>query len=112
METQLARGERSRGEWVAALRRRAEAGQESYRLAAVPAEQLWAVLENPEADPSARIGAALTLRIQTGPEPALRQRLAVASRATALPEVRSATEILAGEETEAVAVAKLTRTLR
>lgn len=111
IESQLARGGRSPQEWLAALRREAGEGQQGYRIARVPVDQLWAVLENVDAEPSARIGAAVRLRVQLGLDGESRERLRVAARATALPEVKTAAELLAYDEEEAVAMGRLARVL-
>ena len=62
IETELARGGRSVDAWLRDLSTFGEASGGTYRGAALDTEALWAVLENPVATPSARVGAAIVLR--------------------------------------------------
>lgn len=112
LEARLARGERSADVWLEDLRKQSDPRAASYRVAKVAPDQLWAVLENPDAECSARIGAAVTLRLQTD-DASVRERLRSAASATALPEVRGAAEILAEDENadQEIALARLARTL-
>jgi hypothetical protein len=90
----LTRGDRSTTEWLGATRNRAKPGTEGYRTASLPDEQLWGVLEDPNADPTARVAAAVALRAQAGAErsPDLARRVRVAAGTTAFPQVRIALE--------------------
>lgn len=112
LEARLARGERPATAWLEDLREQSDPQAAGYRVAKVAPDQLWAVLENPDAEYSARIGAAVSLRLQTEGE-GVRERLRVAASATALPEVRTAAEILAEEDdaNDGVALARLARSL-
>lgn len=111
IESQLERGGRSASEWLSALRAAGSGAQQNYRRAELPLEQLWAVVENPDAEPSARIGAGVRLRLQTGADSEARERLRLVARSTALPEVRDATEQLAAEAEEAALLEQLARSL-
>jgi hypothetical protein len=75
---------------------RAAAGGADYRGAALTRDQLWALVEGPEIDASARTAAAQALARTSGPEE--RARLRVAAEQCAAPEVRVAIESLAEEE--------------
>jgi len=111
----LARGERRADEWLASVRDRARGATEGYRVAALPEERLWSVVEDPAADPNARVAAALALRTQAvrGPRVAdVMQRIRVAAGATALPEVRDAFSELADEPDDDRALAKAARVVR
>ncbi len=113
LEARLARGERDAAAWIEDLREQADPRSAGYRVAKVGAEQLWAVLENPDTEYSARIGAAVSLRLQAEGE-GVRERLRIAASTTALPEVRRAAELLAAQEDgdEGPALARLARSLR
>jgi hypothetical protein len=76
----------------------AAAGGADYRGAALTRDQLWALVEGPEVDASARQAAAEALA-KTGDE-GERKRLRVAAEHCASPEVRVAIERLAGDEVE------------
>jgi hypothetical protein len=80
-------GSRTR-EWVRALRSLAGSEDLGYREAAVLPERLWRVVEDPGAEPTARIGAAVALSALL--DDASRERLLAASDACAYPWVRIA----------------------
>lgn len=92
-EALLARGRRPLDAWIAesdALGRDATAG---YRTVAMPRERLWAVLENPGAEASAREGAAIALRAQLADDE--RERLARVVQRSASPRLRVTLEAVA-----------------
>ena len=60
-EAFLARSGRDLETWMKEMRALGAGEMSGYRAAAIPRERLWAVVENPAADPSAREGAALAL---------------------------------------------------
>jgi hypothetical protein len=75
-------------EWVRAMRTFAGGDDPGYRTAAVLPERLWRVVEDPGAEPNARIGAAVALSASL--DEASRERLLAASEACAQPRVRIA----------------------
>lgn len=87
-EALLARGTRPIEAWIRDLTALGTAGALGYRAIAVPRERLWAVLENPSADPSARQGAAIALRERL--DEAERERLATIAEKSASPRLRVA----------------------
>ena len=52
-EALLTRGERDLDAWIQEMNVLGTADAHGYRTIAIPRERLWAVLENPGADPSA-----------------------------------------------------------
>lgn len=97
----LARGKRDVGRWLADVDRLARG---DYRGEAPSAEQLWRVVEDGAAAPSARAAAARLLRI----EGAARDRLRVVAGNTASPKLRIALEAMdADEEAQREALAEL-----
>ncbi len=89
----LARGGRSVGEWVAAMRALGATDAGGYRSAAIPRERLWEILEDPTNEPSARAGAAIALHAASR-DPDTRARLAAVAARTAAPSLRVAIETL------------------
>jgi hypothetical protein len=91
-EALLARGPRDHETW---LRDMAALGiaDVGYRSIAIPRERLWAVLENPSADPSARKGAALALHSHLDEEE--RERLVAIAHKSASPRLRVAVDAIA-----------------
>jgi hypothetical protein len=89
-EALLLRGERPIDVWIAEMSALGAADAFGYRTIAIPRERLWAVLENPTADPSARQGAALALRERLDDEE--RERLMVVGQKSASPHLRVAIE--------------------
>jgi hypothetical protein len=75
-------------EWVRAIRTLSGGDEPGYRKAAVLPERLWRVVEDPGAEPTARIGAAIVLSASL--DDASRERLLAASEACAQPRVRIA----------------------
>jgi hypothetical protein len=94
----LARGERSREQWMAALGELREDG--GYRQVVVRDEDLWRVVEDPSAPADARAAAAAVLRRSLDADGKARVR--VAADATASPRLRVALESAAGASDEAV----------
>jgi hypothetical protein len=78
-------------------------GAGDYRLATLTREQLWALVEGPEIEASARQAAAEALVRSS--DPAERARLRVAAEHCAEPMVRVALEEIAGEEEEPLGLA-------
>jgi len=89
----LARSGRSTKDWVADITRTTD-GAASFRVPAVPAEVLLAVVENETAAPDARAGAAVALRCASA-DPASRERIGIAAEACAEPRLRVALESVA-----------------
>jgi hypothetical protein len=87
-EALLARGERPLEQWIEEMRLLGAGDAFGYRTSAIPRERLWAVLENPSADPSARQGAALALRERLDDEE--RNRLGAVAQKVASPRLRVA----------------------
>lgn len=101
----LARGGQSIEAWMDAIRRQASPG-DGYRSQHLSEDRLWAVLEDPSADPTARVAAAIALRTSVGrgapPEVRVQldQRVRVAASSTAFPQVRGALEQIADAESD------------
>jgi hypothetical protein len=90
--------------WMEAIRKQATPG-DGYRSQHLSEDRLWAVLEDPSADPTARVAAAIALRTTVrGAAPQVRvqldQRVRVAASSTAFPEVRGALEQIAEAESD------------
>lgn len=92
-EALLKRGERNRDEWMQEMSRLGAGDTLGYRAMAIPRERLWAVAENPSADPSAREGAALALRARLDEDE--RKRLASIAQKSASPRLRVAMDAVA-----------------
>ena len=91
----VARAGRPVEEWLRALD--AVTGPAAgYRVATVPADKLWRVVEDPTADPSARAGAAAALRASLDDEG--RARLAAIADASVHPKVRVALDAIASSK--------------
>jgi hypothetical protein len=95
----LARGARPTHEW---LRQLATAREVRYRVAAIPDEELVAVLANPSAEKTARVGAAICLA-RAGEDARAKVRVAVED--IAAPEVRAAALAALSDDEEALAAA-------
>ena len=97
----LARGGRDAAEWIRGLR--ALGGESpSSRQAAVPAEVLWRVLEDPRASETERAGSAIALQTQL--DVADRVRIGEVGDACVSPRLRVALRSLgAGESAESLA---------
>ena len=95
----VARGSRPVDEWIRALRdvTKAAAG---YRVAAVPEEKLWRVVEDPAADPSARAGAAAALSGSLDDD--ARARLRALAENAVHPRVRVALDAVASSDDDRV----------
>lgn len=103
----VARAGRSGEEWLRALGMVARSNM-GYRVAAVPPEQLWRVVEDPGAEPTARAGAAMALRASLDGEGRARLRAAAAN--SVHPKVRVALDAVAtsdGSDDDAVEEALL-----
>lgn len=87
-EALLTRGDRDLDQWIEEMGVLGSGDAHGYRTIAIPRERLWAVLENPVADPSARQGAALALRARLDDEE--RELLVAIAQKTASPRVRVA----------------------
>jgi len=74
-------------EWVRAMRAMVHA-ERGYRVAAVPPERLWRIVEDPRADRAERTGAALALAPSL--DEAGRERLRAAASSCAEPRLRIA----------------------
>lgn len=92
-EALLTQGDRELGAWIQEMSMLGTADAYGYRTIAIPRERLWAVLENPGADPSARQGAALALRARLDDDE--RERLASIGQKTASPRLRVSIDAVA-----------------
>ncbi len=101
----LARGDRSAGDWIRDIGRTAHAAEaEGYRVAPVPDETLWRIVEHAGADPTARAGALVALRERLDEEG--RERVRDLANATARADLRAAFEAAAaGEEADRIVAA-------
>jgi len=113
----LARGDRSNEAWLDAVRRQASAVESSYRTQHLAEDRLWTVLEDPSADPTARVAAAVALRTTTRTaDPKMRvqidQRVRIAASTTAFPQVRIALEEIADAATEDEIPARVMQAMR
>lgn len=98
-EAFLARTGRDLETWMRDMRALGGGELGGYRAAAIPRERLWAVVENPAADPSAREGAALALSASLDADD--RSRLATVAQKTAQPRLRIALDGVSREPDEA-----------
>lgn len=96
--TLLASGTRPAEVWLRDLRALRDDARSDYRSAALPAEDLWRVVEDPAAPSSARAGAALGLRATL--DASGRERLRVAAEACASPRLRVALDTAATTDDE------------
>jgi hypothetical protein len=87
-EAFLARTGRDLETWLRDMRALGAGEMGGYRSPSIPRERLWAVVENPAADPSAREGAALALHATLDADE--RARLATLAQKTAQPRLRVA----------------------
>lgn len=92
-EALLLRGERDLDAWIQEMNFLGASDTHGYRTVAIPRERLWAVLENPNAAPSARQGAALALRARLDDEE--RERLVSIAHKSASPHLRVAIDAVA-----------------
>ncbi|HEY2370050.1 MAG TPA: hypothetical protein VGH87_26815 [Polyangiaceae bacterium] len=95
--TLVARGGQALDEWMKRLTAIANPAT-SYRALAVPAESFWRVLEDPAADPTARVGAAMALRQRLDDDG--RARIRVVAENSVHPKVRVALDALAADRDE------------
>jgi hypothetical protein len=94
----LARGGRTVLDWRVDLER---ATRQSFRTAALPQDEIDAVLADPAAPAEARVGAALALRAMGDAQ----LRVRVAAESTASPRVRAALEAAAEDEIDDARIA-------
>ncbi len=87
-EEAVGRGERSVRAWLESVRTVNELGSATYRVASLPTSALWRIVEDPGAEPSARVGAAVALRSTL--DEAGRERVRVAAEGSTSPWVRVA----------------------
>ena len=97
-EAFLVRSGRDLETWMKNMRALGGGETGGYRAAAIPRERLWAVVENPAADPSAREGAALALSASLDADD--RSRLATLAQRTAQPRLRVALDGVSREPDE------------
>jgi hypothetical protein len=100
----LSRGARPTEQWLRALRVSSETSA-TWRVAAIPEEVLWNVVEDTTAPATSRVGAAVALRPTL--DRASMARLRVAAQACAAPRVRTALEAAASAEDESELTAAL-----
>jgi hypothetical protein len=98
-EAHLARGMRDLETWMREMRALGTGELSGYRAQAMPRERLWAVVENPTADHSAREGAALALSASLDEED--RARILALAHRTASPRLRIALDGVGRERDEA-----------
>jgi hypothetical protein len=101
----VARGGRTAAEWLRALRRLLGGDAADYRSSAVPEENLWRVADDPTAEETARVGAAVALC--TGLDDVGRARLLRIAEASASPKVRVALRAAASVEDDQALVEAL-----
>ncbi len=90
----LARGSTEATAWLSQVQ--GATGQGDYRHGTLSREQLWSVIEDLGADPTARAAAAWALRSEVrGDE---RDRLRIAAQETSVPKLRIAIESVADEQ--------------
>ncbi|HEY1957546.1 MAG TPA: hypothetical protein VGH28_18130 [Polyangiaceae bacterium] len=94
--SQLARGSRSVERWIREVRVATDPESGSYRVAAIPPEELWETVESAVAPPTARAGAAVALHRVL--DDAGRKRLLDASASCASSTLRRALESVASDE--------------
>ncbi len=110
-EALLRRGERDATEWTRHLSS-LSAVEEGYRVAAMPVETLWRIVESAVADPSARVGALVALRAPcVGFDEEARARLKALALRTAQRDLRAALEAAAAGADAAAIVAEYDRAL-
>ena len=97
-EAFLARTGRDLDTWMRDMRALGAGEMGGYRAAAIPRERLWAVVETPAADPSAREGAALALSATLDADD--RSRLAALAQKTVQPRLRVALDGVSREKDE------------
>ena len=97
-EAFLARGQRDVATWLHEMRALGAGEGGGYRANAIPRERLWAIVENPAADPSAREGAALALSASLEEDD--RVRLRATAQKTASPRLRIALDGVGREREE------------
>lgn len=88
----VARNGRETSEWMRALAASHD-GATGYRVAALPPDTLWQIVDDPQASASARAGAAFALRARLDDEG--KRRLRVASETCAAPTLRVALSAVA-----------------
>ena len=97
----VARGGRTTEDWARAVRSILGGdGGGDYRSNAVPEENLWRVTEDPTAEETARVGAAVALRAKLDDDG--RARMLRVAEASVSPKVRVALRAAAGVEDDAV----------
>ncbi len=97
-EALLTRGERELDAWIEEMDRLGTGEAHGYRTLAMPRERLWAVLENPCAEPSARQGAALALRARLDEDE--RERITAIGQKSASPRLRLALDAVVNANEE------------
>jgi hypothetical protein len=96
LEPQLASEGRTAAEWADALRRIGEGAAAGPRVAAVPAEKLWRIVEDPRASALDRAGAATALRSSL--DAPGRSRIRIAAKASVNTKLRVSLEAAAAED--------------
>ena len=99
----LARGDRSDAQWLERLRSVGQGANANMREAPVPLEQLWRIVECASAEPTARAGAAVALRVSLDND--AKTRLRVAADCTAEPALRRVLETAAADDEDRLTVA-------
>jgi hypothetical protein len=96
----VARGGRRADEWSRAVRALLAGSGGDYRSNAVPEENLWRVAEDPTAEETARVGAAVALRTRLDDDG--RARMLRVAEASVSPRIRVALQAAASAEEEAL----------
>jgi hypothetical protein len=104
------RGERPAVEWIRALKAAGSGANADHRTAPIAPEELFRVVEDPGAEPLARVSAAVAVGGGLGAEG--RARLRIAAQATASPEVRRLLTLAAEEDVEEEQLARALHRLR
>jgi hypothetical protein len=99
----LERGERSVDAWISRLRGLGEGANAGPRVAPIPVDRLWRIVESPATAPPARAGAAVALTACLDDEG--KERLRVAAGSAAAPRLRVVLESVAAGDDEAAAAA-------
>jgi hypothetical protein len=96
----VSRGGRTAEDWTRAVRGLLRGAVGDYRSNAVPEENLWRVAEDPTAEETARVGAAVALRVTLDEEG--RARMLRVAEASVAPRIRVALKAAASAEDEAI----------
>ncbi len=109
----LARSGRSVAQWLSGVRVQAKPeAAVGYRAANLDQDRLFNVLEDPSADPTARIAAAVALRVKNGDDDELVRRVRIAATSTAYPEMRQALSEIIDAPSDDEAIERVARIMK